>query len=194
MIEEATRDELPDIPDEDLLDPEDGPDGERALVRKEQAIQFGEPLDTFTLSSGRVLRVYAKSEGQNALINAAFRAWMDAMHLSDGRLSKPVKARGLWWRRRLLRRQEAVEEALTLVQAAKAEFFRRIFEDLYDEHQHQEMTAGEFLSMSMDIQEGILQTWIQGNDVGRLLRWLIPGFEKKKAELFQEILRDGLRV
>ena len=193
-IPKTPPEELPDIPDEELVDPGEGPDGEQALVRKEQAIQFGLPLGEFSLPSGRILKVYAKSEGQNARINAAFRGWLDAMHLSDGRLSKPVRVRGLWWRRRFLKRQKAVDEALTLVQAAKAEFFRRIFEDLYDERQHQKMTAGEFLSMGTDIQEGILETWIQGNDVGRLLRWLIPGFEKKKKELFQEILRDGLRI
>ena len=184
-----------DLPDESELGggivipgQEDGYDAQEDL---KTAIAFDQPVEEVPLVNGRVLKVYAKSEGQNGRTEAAHQVWIEAMQTYHDRIGRK---RSWWARRKNTDGALEVFEGLQMeVRSAKYEYFRRIFEDRFREDLHQDLSPEEFLALTPDQQETILSAYRRVNDVTRLLRIIIPNWDKKKA-LAEAISQRGIRT
>ena len=131
------------------------------VEKKMAAVVYDRSHAEFEMPSGRTLYIYGKSEGQLREIDLAFHEWLDVERKSE----RKIKKRWRFWR---VRRARALA-ALTDIQQAKYAFFCRVFEDLYNEHKHQELTADEFLQMPLDLQTAILSAHREANDPTDLL-------------------------
>jgi len=139
---------------------------------KESAILSDRPLAEFTLPNGKVLKIFAKSEGQMILVDMAFQAYLDTLVVIEKR------ARKRWWR--FGSRQRRIKRWLTRSQLAKAELFRAIFEDQYNEEMHQEFTATDFMSSTMDMQQAIISAYRDANDPSDLIDAMFPEVKKNR--------------
>jgi len=160
-----------------------GQDSEEA----EQRIIWERPTEV--MAGGQMWRVYAKSEGQLGAVDAALQEWIDAMIRSERRTGKKWR---WWWRRR-----HNVDQELSRVQVLKAELFRAVFADRYDEAKHQTLDAETWLKFTLPEQERILDAYAEMNDGSALLAALIPGLKddaKKKAALVSAVSPDGTHI
>ena len=151
-----------------------------AAKLKERAILYGRSHAEFTLPTGKVLRIFSKSEGALERVDAAFREWFDLKVTDEGEKRRK-------WRHWGLRRRR-LERTLTAVHAAKFRLFALIFEDLYDPEKHQELTAEDFLSMPQALQADIWTTYREAQNAGDLIAAMFPDVDDAKKKAIRQAL------
>tara|TARA_R110000824_G_scaffold233603_1_gene421929 strand:- start:244 stop:816 length:573 start_codon:yes stop_codon:yes gene_type:complete len=151
-------------------------------------ILLDRPIASFILPSGKMLEMYAKSEGQLARIDTAFQDWLSAALKSDRRIK--LRSRRFW------RRPGKADRALGEMQLKKAEFFRRIFEDLYIESRHVDLDASDFLALDLATQGAIVDAFRSGNDAIDIISAMMPSInsDKKKEDLRSAISPVGTHI
>jgi len=182
MTEAATTLD-PEVDDELWLVPEDkaadsGP--KDFLHHKERAILYGKPHAEFTLPTGKVVKIYSKSEGALERVDTAFREWFDLKVADEGEKRRK-------WRHWGLRRRR-VEQRLTAIHQAKFRLFALIFEDLYDEAKHQELTAEDFLSMPQALEADIWTAYREAQNASDLIEAMFPDVDDSKKKAIRQAL------
>ena len=142
---------------------------------KEAAIMNDEPLYRFQLRTGTEIRIYSKSQGQLALIEAARRQYTDA------RLDYAMRSAAgwRWWRKR----RKAMEAAIVRIHNAGLEYLRRVLEEPWSEEQSQEITAEDYRSIDHQQFVAILRAHNEANDVDDVMAEMDPEWEEKKTAI-----------
>ena len=151
------------------------PQGAGRLEHKEAAIIHGQAHATFTLTSGKELAVFSKSEGMLHEVDKALQEWLDAAQYAERRLKKK------WWH--MGRRRARVNMEMTRAQEAKYNYFRTLFQEPYIPEQDQELSPEDFMAMPLDLQTAIAAAYREANNVDDLLAaiWGKPITAKKNT-------------
>ena len=165
---------------------------DEAAITKEAAIVFGEPTATFELppenedEEPRIFRVYSKSAGQLALIDAARLRYLYALDKYQ------IGGNRLWKWKRLY--HLLLDRRLDKILVARLELLQTIFADMYAKDRHQDVTARDLLTMPHDVFLAILKAHREANDVSDILAVLIPASTDSEEKKSSETLRSGWRT
>jgi len=152
----------------------------------EQQIISGQPVETFSLPSGKRLRVFPKPQGYFYKIDEAIADYLVALVHQERLRSKSVWFRAI----NTIRRRLAVDK----LERSKYEVLRLIFADEYTPQRHTELTVEEYLTMPHDLVVAILDAFRRANDVSDILRVLIPDYDKKKELQNSVTGRNTMRI